>query len=81
MKQLLVKLLLLQELEELHIARPSSHIDGTTNPFDAGTKRMSFESVSMRRLREVMAGHYEPVFGKRDRADAVEWVLSRHTDY
>jgi len=71
----------LQELEELGIARATSHVDGTTNPFDSGTKRMSFESVSMQRLREVMAGSYEPVFGRREREQAIEWVLSRSTDY
>ena len=71
----------LQELKSLGIARESAHIDGVANPFDSGTKAMTFESVSMQRLREIMSGLYEPVFGKQDKLKTIEWSMQRYTAY
>jgi len=48
----------IQELQDLGLLRELVKIDGTTNPANAGTKKLSFEEQTMHRLRDVASGHY-----------------------
>ena len=48
-----------QDLQERNRMREIVKIFGETNPTDAGTKRLSFEDITMERLRELTRGFYK----------------------
>ena len=48
----------IQELQQRHVLRPLKKIAGLLNPTDAGTKAQSYQSQTMKRLRELAAGRY-----------------------
>ena len=56
-------------------------MDGGTNPLDAMTKRMTYEAPTMQRLRDLMQGRYEPIFGRRSKEETQEWCMQRYNEY
>ena len=53
----------IQQLQELGRLRELVKIKGISNPMDAGTKTMTFESQTMHRLRSLQHGWYTPECG------------------
>ena len=53
----------IQQLQELGRLRELVKIKGISNPMDAGTKTMTFESQTMSRLRSLQNGWYTPDCG------------------
>ncbi len=53
----------LQDLQEHGRLKEIVKIKGTTNPLDAGTKKMTFEATTMYQLRSLAGGEYRPDLG------------------
>merc|ERR1712093_182530 len=50
----------IQQLQQMQRMRDLVKIRGTTNPANAGTKKLSFEDYTMQRLRNLQNGSYTP---------------------
>ena len=50
----------IQQLQCMNRLRDLVKIRGTTNPANAGTKKLSFEDITMTRLRTLQQGRYTP---------------------